>query len=113
MGASTCCRAILSQRDLLKEIQERLDTTLGPQDGEVLAARARAVNDALDRLRDILGSYSVSGELTAQFRQQLEPDLANVWTLADLENYTRRIEAFAKRLNDSLRRWQEKYCKER
>jgi hypothetical protein len=101
--------------DAVREIQEKLERALErQQDNELVkAAKARAVSDVLDRLREILGSYSVNKELTFMFRQQLEPDLANVWTLADLEAYSRRLEGFAKRLDDSLRRWQVKYCKEK
>jgi hypothetical protein len=101
--------------DAVKQIQKRLERALERQADDVMMkeAKAGAVSYVLDQLREILGSYSVSRELTFLFRQQLEPDLANVWTLADLEVYSRRLEGFAKRLDDSLRRWQVKYCKEK
>jgi hypothetical protein len=104
---------ILTQIEKVHNARDRLQRILIPQNGHnSTEVKAKTIIEALDHLRDILGNYAVDTDLTLLFRQQLEPDLANVWTHTDLLNYCHRLHLFSNRVDEALGRWKRKYCKE-
>jgi len=73
---------------------------------------AKAVTTNLDTCRTILGTYKVSRKLTSEFRQEIEPGLAQVWTAQELDAYATRLQKFAEVLRKTLVKWRQQYCKE-
>lgn len=103
-----CCRAITDQLSAVEEAKARLagSQRMTPED------LANAVTTNLNTCRQILGTYRVSRRLTSEFRQEIEPDLANVWTAQELESYAGKLHRFSSVLKETLVKWRSRYCKE-
>lgn len=102
-----CCRAITDQLLAVEATKKRLSGSR--RSSEELA---HAVEAHLDTCRRVLGTYRVSRSLTSQFRQQIEPELANVWTSEELKAYALQLQRFSGTLKKTLTRWKQQYCKE-
>ena len=103
-----CCRVITDQISTLDEAKHRLLSSRGSTE-----ALATAVTESLDAYRSILGTYRVSSALTTEFRQNVEPLLAEVWTRDDLSSFTLRLHGFGSKIRSALLGWKGQYCKER
>lgn len=103
-----CCRAITDQLSAVEEAKARLAGSRSRAPEDV----AHAVTCNLNTCRQILGTYRVSRKLTGEFRQEIEPGLANVWTAQELEAYATRLQRFATTLKETLVKWRSRYCKE-
>jgi len=103
-----CCRAITDQLSAVEEAKARLAGSRS-RNPEVLA---EAVTTNLNTCRQILGTYRVSRKLTGEFRQEIEPGLAQVWTAQELDAYATRLQRFATILKKTLVKWKGRYCKE-
>jgi len=103
-----CCRAITDQLDAVETAKARLTSSRRKNPQEL----ASAVTTNLNTCRQILGTYRVSRSLTSQFRQEIEPDLANVWTSQELDAYATKLQQFAGVLKQTLVKWRSLYCKE-
>lgn len=102
-----CCRAITDQLHAVEAAKARLSgSRSSPTD------LAYAVTSNLHTCRQVLGTYRVSRELTSEFRQRIEPDLANVWTAQELDAYASKLQSFAGVLKRALVQWRRRYCKE-
>jgi hypothetical protein len=103
-----CCRAITDQLSAVDEAKARLigSRSRDPED------LANAVTTNLNTCRQILGTYRVSSKLTSEFRQEVEPGLAEVWTAQELDAYATRLQRFAGVLKETLVKWRGRYCKE-
>jgi hypothetical protein len=103
-----CCRAITDQLSAVEEAKARLagSRSRNPED------LANAVTTNLDTCRQILGTYRVSRKLTSEFRQEIEPSLADVWTAQELDAYATKLQRFASVLKETLVKWRSRYCKE-
>jgi uncharacterized protein (DUF885 family) len=103
-----CCRAITDQLSAVEQAKARLCGSRGLNHYDL----ANAVTTNLDTCRQVLGTYQVSRRLTTEFRQEIEPDLANVWTAKDLDDYASRLNRFSSVLKQALVKWRQRYCKE-
>lgn len=104
-----CCRAITDQLSAVEQARFRLNGSRSLANRHELAY---AVTTNLDTCRQVLGTYRVSHRLTTEFRQEIEPELANVWTARDLDAYATRLQQFSSVLKEHLIRWRKRYCKE-
>jgi len=101
-----CCRTIENQLTAVEQAAARLTGSRSPQ------RLAEAVETNLDTCRTILGTYRVSPDLTREFRQEIEPELAQVWTSQELDAYASRLARFSTVLRRTLHKWRHRYCKE-
>lgn len=103
-----CCRAITDQLSAIEQAKARLCGSRSMNRCDL----ATAVTTNLDTCRQVLGTYQVSRKLTTEFRQEIEPELANVWTAQDLTDYAGRLSKFSSTLKETLVKWKHRYCKE-
>jgi len=106
MQTRSCCRTIRTQLSAVDAAKKRLAASRQRE------RVARAVEANLDTCRSILGQYRVCPELTRQFRTEIEPQLAEVWTSRQLNDYATRLQGFTGSLRQALVKWSERYCKE-
>jgi hypothetical protein len=104
-----CCRAITDQLSAVEQARCRLNGSRSAKNPQDLAC---AITTHLDTCREVLGTYRVSHRLTTEFRQEIEPELAHVWTARDLDAYATRLQQFSSVLKDALVKWRQRYCKE-
>lgn len=104
----SCCRAISDQLTAVDVAKARLSGSRSRTPEEL----ASAVSTTLDTCRSLLGTYRVSQKLTTEFRQEIEPDLANIWTAQELNSYAAKLHQFSGVLKDTLMRWRHRHCKE-
>lgn len=102
-----CCRAITDQLSAVEQARARLAGSRSHNED-----LAQAVICNLDTCRQVLGTHRVSRKLTGEFRQEIEPGLAQVWTAQELDAYATRLQRFSSTLKETLVKWRHRYCKE-